>query len=244
MDLPETSGRGSRRKIGFGVAAVLLALAGIVLGVWWYVRPGVADVDTSPVANADAPMPRSPQELQADLVTSTANGQRARLIRLLTEEGVAFVNGADAEVRAIAESRRRAILAVRTALGEDSARLVEQLPDLPNPWPLFEGIDWNQAQIRGSMSPTTLTTELVVGERVFQAIRQTDGEWHLQVASGSALDTQQAELAAALAPLRQTYQALEEGATLGRFQPETFPAALSSIRQLATLAAHAPPNSR
>lgn len=213
------------------LAGVALLLAGGIVAVLLLgesTPPAPPSLPLPPPDPVEEPLPTSPAELLRDLSSATAAGNRARLVRLLSDDWAAFVIGADAEVRAVAEAKTKAVEAARTAVGEPAARLVRELPDLPSPWPLFVGVDWSKGKV--------VEKSLTVGELTFVTDYLPDRTVRLRPGSAEVLDETKADVAAALSPLKETYLQLVEQAKAGRFAADTFPDALNAIRLLAIAA--------
>lgn len=242
MEHLDPPARSSSRTYLLLVGIALLLVGGVAAILYFgESQPPTPPPVGPPVTPAEEPLPKSPTELLRDLSASTAAGNRPRLIRLLTDDWAVFVTWTDGEVSAVTEAKRKAVEAVRADLGEDSARLLRELPDVPSPWPLFDGIDWAKA-VAAEVSP--LASEVRVAGHTFQAEATADGTWRLRPGSAESALAMKGDVATALAPIRETYRRVEDQAKSGRFTADSFPAVLTAVRHLAVTTAHPPTKSR
>lgn len=228
---------GGRRWLRWALPlGVLVLLAGGIVVIFLVGRSS-RPVPPPPPSD-DEHLPQTPTELRRDLAAATAAGNRARLVRLLTDDWAAFVLWADDRTRKLADARTRAVDAVRAALGDGPAESVLGLPDVPAAWPLFAGVDWSAATIPDPNLP--VNAEIVTPAATFTAQRMPDGTWRLRPGSAESADALKRDVEFALAPPVAAYTQLAAMARDGRLSAESFPAVLDSIRQLSVVAVHPP----
>lgn len=222
-----------RWALPLGTLVLLAGGIAVVLLVGQRTRPELPQQPTDPEN-----LPRTPTELLRELTSATAAGNRARLVRLLTDDWVAFVAWADDRTQKLADAKKKAAEAIRAAIGDEPAKLVQGLPDVPAAWPLFAGVDWSAATIPDPNLP--VNAEIVTATATFIAQRVPDGTWRLRPGSQESVEDMKQDIAAALGPPFATYTQLEAMARAGLLSAESFPAVVDSVRQLALVAMHPP----